>query len=395
MPIKNNIIKIYLLKFFAMFLVIMPVMVPFFLETLEGMTEVYILQVVFAVFVFVFEIPSGYISDIIGRKKTLVLGTILKGVGFTLFSFVDSFVGFIFAQIFLSLAVSLNSGTDVAILYDSLDEIEPGRDHSKYLGRSLSMFTIGEGTAALISSYLLFKNIDLKTLMYISSALGWIPFLISLTLIEPSRKKLKKQAHSENIKYIYNNVFRQSKLLNLIIANMSFSFCGTLIAVWCFQKYWSDLGIPMSQFGILWAISNFTVSLFGIFAYRFELRLGANLMIIFISLLPMLGFLGMYSVSNIYLGFLICLLFQACRGLSQVIYKNALNRRVGADYRASANSIVQMGARVNFIILSPIFGYLIDLYSLKNAVLFMSMIYLLVLIFITLPLLRERKIAAV
>ena len=85
--LEKNISKVYLIRFFAMFMVLMPVIVPFFQSVGIGMEGVYILQSVFAVTVFICEIPSGYISDLLGRKKTLIVAFFLKGLGFSLFPF--------------------------------------------------------------------------------------------------------------------------------------------------------------------------------------------------------------------------------------------------------------------------------------------------------------------
>ena len=67
--LERNISKLYLLKFFSMFLLLMPVIVPFFNSLGVGMKGVYLIQCVFAVTVFLLEVPSGYIADILGEKE--------------------------------------------------------------------------------------------------------------------------------------------------------------------------------------------------------------------------------------------------------------------------------------------------------------------------------------
>lgn len=387
--LKKNIKKIYILKFFTMFLVLMPVIVPFFETAKIGMQGVYLILAVFSVTVFILEIPSGYFSDLLGRRKTLIISNFLKGVGFSMFPFASDISVFIAAEIVLGIALSLNSGTDTAILYDTLEEIRPGKAQVKYLGRSLSYFAMGEALAALMGSVLLMYSFSLNNLAVISAFMSWITFFISFSLIEPPRVKMT-QSHRQNFRYIFQGLFKQSKLLNLIILNTIFSFSGTLIAVWLFQKYWNEIGIPLMYFGFLWALTNFIVSIAGRNAHRIEKKCGSFAILICLGLLPILGYLGIYLVTSYY-GILVCLIFQVSRGIGQVILKDALNKRVTTDFRATANSISQMGVRVIFILIGPILGGIIDTEGIHYASGIMGLFYILVFIFILFPLLREKK----
>ena len=89
--LRGNVTRIQALNFAWMFMLIMPVVVPF----LEGhglsMGQVLQLQAIFAVSIVVLEVPSGYVSDLLGRKGCLVVAGLLHGVAFTLLASVSSF----------------------------------------------------------------------------------------------------------------------------------------------------------------------------------------------------------------------------------------------------------------------------------------------------------------
>ncbi|WP_306113403.1 MULTISPECIES: MFS transporter [unclassified Roseovarius] len=76
------------------------------------------------------EVPSGYLSDRIGRRFTLIASGIAALIGAALLSFGDGFAVFALAQVFLGASTAFNSGTDSALLFESLaaddrqDEIE-------------------------------------------------------------------------------------------------------------------------------------------------------------------------------------------------------------------------------------------------------------------------------
>jgi MFS family permease len=68
----------------------------------------------------VLEVPSGYASDRIGRRFTLLLAGCCSAVGALLLGLGDSFTVFVIAQVVLGAGGAFISGTDSAFLYESL-----------------------------------------------------------------------------------------------------------------------------------------------------------------------------------------------------------------------------------------------------------------------------------
>jgi len=387
--LKSNIQKIYALKFFGMFLVLMPVIVPFFQSKGIGMKGVFLLQAVFAITVFIMEVPSGYISDLLGRKSTLIVAGFLKAVGFSLFPLADDINVLIFAEIILGIGASLSSGTDIALIYDTLALTDPKKAHIKILGRTLSYLSLGEAVAAFIASVLMLLSVDMQNLAIVSAAVSWIPFFIAFTLCEPARK-LMSTNHRENAIYIYLKLFKESEILKLIILNSVLISSGTLFAVWLFQKYWDNIAIPIVYFGFLWAITNLIVSVVSKRAHKIEKEWGSTKTLIIIGILPVIGYFGIALTDSIF-GILFCFCFQLTRGLAQIVLKDAINKRISADFRATANSVTQMGVRVVFVIFGPLLGFIIDLKGLSFACLIMGIVYILSFFFSTLKLVAKQE----
>ena len=73
----------------------------------------------FALVILCGEVPSGLLSDLWGRKKTLLLGSTLKAISFSLLLLWSSYEGFLFYHLTMGIALSMISGGDVALLYDA------------------------------------------------------------------------------------------------------------------------------------------------------------------------------------------------------------------------------------------------------------------------------------
>ena len=231
-------------------------------------------------------------------------------------------------------------------------------------------------TAGLLGASL--GNYALEQVVYLNAVVGWTPFLVTLTLVDVPRPTLDHHTHLHNARLIWNGVFRESMLLRLVMINLITYGLGTLIAVWAFQDYWRSLEVNLAHFGILWAGYNLTVAFVGRIAHRVEGRLGFKGVVTCVGILPVLGFGGMAFCSHAFgssggasiwvvLGVSLGLLFQIGRGLTQVVIKDALNTRVPAEWRATANSISSLGVRLSFFVLGPLLGWLIEWYGYPTA----------------------------
>ena len=128
--LRSNIWKYYLHEIFAGMFFSIPVIVLFWQNNGLTLTEVMILQSIFAVIVAALEIPTGYFADIYGRKPTLVLSGISIFIAILAYSLGHNFAQFLIAEVFFALGVSLASGTSSAFIYDTLVDLKEEQNHS-------------------------------------------------------------------------------------------------------------------------------------------------------------------------------------------------------------------------------------------------------------------------
>lgn len=92
--------------------------------------EAILLYAVYDIATTVMEVPSGYLSDQVGRRITLILSAVAGIAGSILLIFGDGFLAFAAAQVLVGAAAAFSSGTDSSLLYESLsnegrsDEVE-------------------------------------------------------------------------------------------------------------------------------------------------------------------------------------------------------------------------------------------------------------------------------
>ena len=132
----------------------MPIVVPFYESNGLSMKDIMVLQAVYSIAIVVLEIPSGYLADVIGRRKTLIIGAMFGTIGFTTYSFSYGFLGFLVAEIILGIGQSCISGADSAMLYDSLLERGEEKKYTRFEGRITSLGNIAEAVAGILGGLL-------------------------------------------------------------------------------------------------------------------------------------------------------------------------------------------------------------------------------------------------
>jgi len=392
--LRANVRCIRIMNFTWMFMLIMPVIVPFLGSI--GLTpgQVFQVQAVFGLAIVLLEVPTGYLSDLIGRKRCLVLAGALHGLAFTVLALVNGFWGVIAFELLAAVAVCLYSGTDVALMYESLEGLGEHSQGRRALGQRLFWMQVGETSAALVGGWIVL--VSLRHVAAWNAIVGWLPFFVALFLVDIPSPRLDRDGHLRNISYIWRELFLRSKLVRWVLLNLIAYGLSTLLAVWVFQGFWDHMHVDLSFFGYLWATYNLTVALAGRVAHRFEQAVGVRATIVCIAGMPILGFFGMAWTagqpgveSAIASGLALGLLFQLGRGLTQVVLKDELNARVPSELRATANSVSSLGVRLGYALVGPLLGGLIDGPGYPEALASCGGLYLLVGAFLALPLARR------
>lgn len=105
-----------------------PVFTLLYLDYGLTLSQFAMLNVVWAATIVISEVPSGAFADTLGRKKLVVLSSIVMFVEIAMIAFVPTgnanlvFAVFLVNRVLSGLAMSLASGADEALAYDTLKE---------------------------------------------------------------------------------------------------------------------------------------------------------------------------------------------------------------------------------------------------------------------------------
>ncbi|MDP6536512.1 MAG: MFS transporter [Gammaproteobacteria bacterium] len=388
--LHRNITVIYGLAFFHCFMVIVPVIVPFFMSKGLSLAEIFYLQAVFATTIVLLEAPSGYFADLFGRRFALIIGSVIHGFGYFLLNFANDMASLMVFEIIAGVAMSLLSGADIALLYDTqkaLDE-DVQTESAKGIAQLGFMKSLAEALGALVGGVLALWSFDLMVL--IQSAVAWVCLLLALLVVEPPYKKAGAVGSRLQITEILKHLLIRDPVLRRVVLAIPFYSLATFHVAWLMQPYWESQGLSLAVFGILWCAQSLTVALANKFGFNLERRFGASTVLVLIGALPILGHFGMAWFQG-WTGIVIGLLLFVCRGLNQVILVNALNRRVPSEFRATANSFTSFLFRLAFITTGPLVGYVAETQGLVTALNLLGISSIALFVVVMIPLIQSVK----
>ena len=180
MSFRKNISLLYLIKVSKWFTLVMPVIVLFYESNGLGLKDVFILKSVYSMAAVILEIPSGYLADVWGRRKCLILGCILYFGGYLSYSFTDTFTAFLFAEILLGVGQTLVNGADSALLYDTTVEHNKEPLYLRYEGRITMIGNFAEAFAGILGGLLAVYSLRLPFFFQTAIAFIGIPAAIAL-----------------------------------------------------------------------------------------------------------------------------------------------------------------------------------------------------------------------
>jgi len=173
---------------------------------------------------YIFEIPSGIIADLIGKKKELSMCFVFYIISFILFFFVNDFKVAVAAMIFFGLGEAFRSGTHKAMIYAYL-ELKGWEKHKIYVyGRTRSYSLKGSAISSILA-IILILNIPSSNYIFLITI---IPYLLDLLLILSYPKELdlpdKRKAGSvyELIRDHLVGIFKKPELRRILLNSASF-----------------------------------------------------------------------------------------------------------------------------------------------------------------------------
>lgn len=372
-----NINKLYAFSFLQMTLFPMAIITLFWKDHIGlSLTQILLLQSILSIVMVVMEYPTGYVSDRIGYRPALTIASVLGLAGWGVYTIAGTFGQVLVAEILLGVSLAFISGSDSALLYETLKEEGTEHLYGRHEGRMSGFGQIGEALGAVFAGVLYAAAPILPFVLQVGV---WLcALLVTRTMVEPGRKLAAPASHlaeafrTARYAFVENRRLRATILLNTVLGIASF------YPVWLIQPYMQHAGVPITWFGPIWTGANLTVAIFALASHRVSGYLGDRRMVIMFAILVGAGYLGLGSVGGVW-GFLCYYLLTSMRGLRGPMMLTHAQKETPSANRAGILSLQSLCFRLLFACTGPLVGWIADAVGVRQALQVLFYAFLIVL----------------
>lgn len=345
---------------------VMPIVVLFYKSNGMTMQDIFTLQAVYSVTLMILEVPTGYFADYAGRRSSILAGSFFGFIGYLIYSTSSGFWPFVVAETVLGIGMSLVSGADSALLYDSLASAGKESKYTRYEGRITSIGNFAEAIAGIAGG--LIAVISLRTPYFFQAGVAFLAIPAALMLREPPVRTIIIPPNLKKVISAVRGIFGKEKKLTWSILLSSVTGVSTLTMAWFAQPFFIQSGMHVSWFGAVWALLNFIAGIAALYAWRIEDKIGSRRTVLLFSLFLVAGYFGL-AAGWILPAFFLLFIFYFARGLATPTLRNYINLHTSSDVRATILSVRNFIIRGIFAIFGPFFGLVTDLFGLSAGML--------------------------
>ncbi len=349
----------------------MPIAIIYFAQVTgsfaSGMTVFSIMMLSSAIL----EVPTGVLSDLLGRKKTMMLGGVAGTLSILSYALAHSFVLLAIGAGLEGLMTALYSGNNNAFLHDTLKQEGREEEYAHKLGRTSSFFQLGRGTSAILGSAIAFF-FSLSAVFWAGVLPRFVCVLVCLFMIEP---KIHIEDISTNtfshLKEAFMQFKRNAKLKTLSLATILDFGLGQ--AAYLFTPAFFSIFWPVWAMGFARTVSNFTAFVSFWFAGNFIKHFKPLQSLMAVKAGSHLVSFFAYGVPTVFSPFILSCL-SIGYGVKTVGENTLLQKEFTDTQRATMGSLNQFGGSVLFAVVAYFLGFFADYIGPRNVLLIIECI---------------------
>lgn len=358
----SNIKYFYWLTLFINGWFILPNWVFYFRQFITQ-TQVGLVEGIAVLIGIAMEVPSGVLADLLGKRNTLILGSLFQLISCLILINSTEFIHFLIGNSIMFIGFAFHSGATEALAYDSLKESNKAKKYPEVIGKSSSITIAATLISTVIGGYLYGLN---PTYPFYA----WVIFLaISVIILI-----FMKEPRVDTIRFNFYNYLAHLKEGTATLFNASLQpYLLPLFTFAIFVKLYQGIvrqstaayfGYTGETFGYLFA----AISIPAIYAsFKFaklRIRFGDKRLITFSLFAFMLSFLVAASTNNPLIGATYYLVINCIENLVKPLTSSIINEHTDSKHRATTLSTLALFSQVPYIILTITFASITEVQNL-------------------------------
>ena len=329
--------------------------------------QIGILEGIYHITSMLFEVPSGAVADLLGRKKSMIISRVLVAISCFIMLVSKNFWLFALSFFIQALGNNFNSGSEEALIYDSMKALGREEHYIGVYGRLNVLIEISQGMATVLGGILAeYSFLFCYGASFIIAICALLPVLF---MVEVPIEKLEQKGKNiikilvDHFK-ISASVLKENRNILKVIVFFQGIFTAQTMLFFYSQQYFFDMGynkIWISMFMLAFSLNSCVGALLSekiVVRFKKCTALVAGLIIALA--------IGCFSFQNIVLSVVALSLAGFCASVLYPFQSSVLNQMIPSEQRATLISINSMFFSIGMIILFPIAGFLADKFGLAQ-----------------------------
>lgn len=364
-PIIKNIYAFYWSSFLGCFRPHWPIAVLYYQSITGSYASAMMVFSIIFLTQSILEIPTGLISDLVGRKKSMIAGALCSCVALFLYA-----LGFNIWVLFAGamcegLGRSICSGTDKAFLYETLHEQDQSNEFEAIFGKANSFEQLALGLSAILGGLL--TVISLQFVMWVAVIPTILNVFCAFLFVDVERPKINRQSPFDLFRDAIYGLTGNKRLRLVSLAEViGFGFGE---AAFYFQAVFFNLLIPQWLIGVVRSIHHFfgaigfwsASSVITRFGHKHVL-IGGNIIVSIIQFITLV-------TASVLTPFIMAIL-NVDYGYSSTAKNGLMQREFSNKQRATMGSMVSLAGSLCFSVVSILLGLIADISTPIHAMLF-------------------------
>jgi len=348
-PLANPLKKLNLACFLRSQLYLAPVLLLFYQQNGLSIADFVLFQGLFQLTGILFEVPCGYIADVISKKRVLILAFTCFFLRAAVWLSFSGFYIVLLGELLNALSRAFLSGVYDSYIYDYLKNQNKTKKMLKLCGKTNSAMSFGAMFAAIFSAAL-YNRYGTIILLSLEFTLTLISIILLMTLPNPPSAKPQGITLKQKFIEIRDTAITTLKNpnINLYIIYSALLFSTTSLFCWCFQPLLKLSAAPVFMFSFVYVMNHALRAGFAFNVNRLKNFLGFNRLLFVTTFLCMYSFACMILSFYFKMPYIACLsLFFVCVGIGfQLAFYIANNNNVHIhakeETRATISSVNNM-----------------------------------------------------
>lgn len=340
--------------------------------------QIGVVEGIFHIASFLFEVPSGALADLFSRKNVIIIGRLCSAISAVINLFANNLLGFAIGFTISALSYNLNSGSEEALVYDSLKKIGDEKSYLKVNSRLNLIIEISQGLATFIGGILAeYSYVYCYITVIIISLLSMIPAVLFNEVPMDREDSKDKVSIKKHFKVCYDIIKDNKEILKILIY-FPIVFTFNTVVFFYGQQYFSELGLNKIEISLVMLFSGLFSCIGSITCEKVIVVFKENTKYA-ISILMGVSIV-MISSKNIVISIIFFGIMNYANSVLYPIQSSSLNKLIPSEQRATIISIDSMMFSFTMVCLFPVCGLLGDVFNLHITFFILGIIQVLLIV---------------